>query len=34
MCFFSDKNIMKKTGKILVVADLAREYSFQDVGGI
>lgn len=28
-----DKNIMKKSGHILVVAELAREYGFKDVGG-
>ncbi|CAB4027988.1 Hypothetical predicted protein, partial [Paramuricea clavata] len=29
----SDKNIMKKTGKILLAAELGREYGFKDVGG-
>ena len=30
----SDKNIMKKTGHILVAAELAKEYGFTDVDGI
>ena len=30
----SDKNIIKKTGRILVVAELAREYGFTDIDGI
>ncbi|MFZ4414566.1 MAG: SDR family NAD(P)-dependent oxidoreductase [Bacteroidales bacterium] len=30
----SDKNIMKKTGQILVAAELAREYGFTDIDGI
>jgi dehydrogenase/reductase SDR family protein 1 len=30
----SDKNIMKKTGQILVAAELAKEYSFTDIDGI
>jgi dehydrogenase/reductase SDR family member 1 len=30
----SDKNIMKKTGLILVAAELAREYGFTDIDGI
>ncbi|MFA5417213.1 MAG: SDR family NAD(P)-dependent oxidoreductase [Bacteroidales bacterium] len=30
----SDKNIMKKTGQILVAAELAKEYGFTDVDGI
>lgn len=25
---------MKKTGRILIVAELAREYGFKDVGGL
>lgn len=25
---------MKKTGRILIVAELAREYGFKDVGGM
>ena len=29
----SDPNIMQKTGRILVVADLAREYGFKDTDG-
>lgn len=29
----ADTNIMKKTGKVLVVAELAREYGFKDIGG-
>ena len=28
-----DPNIMKKSGRILIVAELAREYGFKDVGG-
>ena len=32
--FYSlDPNIMKKSGRILIVAELAREYGFKDVGG-
>ena len=30
----TDTNIMKKTGKILISAELAREYGFKDIGGI
>ena len=30
----SDKNIMKKTGQILVAAELAKEYGFADIDGI
>jgi len=30
----SDKNIIKKTGQILVAANLAREYGFTDIDGI
>lgn len=30
----SDKNIMSKTGRILIVAELAREYGFKDIGGV
>ena len=30
----TDSNIMKKTGRILIVAELAREYGFKDVGGL
>jgi len=30
----SDKNIIKKTGQILVAAELAREYGFTDIDGI
>lgn len=29
----ADSKIMKKTGRILIVAELAREYGFKDVGG-
>ncbi|XP_078365326.1 dehydrogenase/reductase SDR family member 1-like [Oculina patagonica] len=29
----SDPEIMKKSGRILIVAELAREYGFKDVGG-
>ena len=29
-----DSSIMKKTGRILIVAELAREYGFKDVGGL
>jgi len=29
----ADSNIMKKSGRILIVAELAREYGFTDVGG-
>lgn len=29
----ADSSIMKKTGRILIVAELAREYGFKDVGG-
>ena len=29
-----DANVMKKTGRILIVAELAREYGFKDVGGM
>lgn len=29
-----DSNIMKKSGRILIVAELAREYGFKDVGGM
>lgn len=29
----SDSDIMKKTGRILIVAELAKEYGFKDVGG-
>jgi len=29
----ADSNIMKKSGRILIVAELAREYGFKDVGG-
>ena len=28
-----DSDIMKKSGRILIVAELAREYGFKDVGG-
>ena len=28
-----DPNIMKKSGRILIVAELAKEYGFKDVGG-
>ena len=32
--FYSlDPNIMKKSGRILIVAELAKEYGFKDVGG-
>jgi dehydrogenase/reductase SDR family protein 1 len=30
----SDKNKLRKTGKILITADLAKEYGFSDIGGI
>lgn len=30
---FTDKKIMKKTGKILITSELAREYGFKDIGG-
>lgn len=30
----SDKNVMLKTGQILVAADLAKEYGFKDIDGI
>ena len=30
---FLDPNIMKKSGRIQIVAELAREYGFKDVGG-
>ena len=29
-----DPKIMKKSGRILIVAELAREYGFKDVGGV
>lgn len=29
----SDPNIMKKSGKIVLTGDLAKEYNFADVGG-
>ena len=29
-----DPKIMKKSGRILIVAELAREYEFKDVGGV
>ena len=33
--FYSlDPNIMKMSGRILMVADLARKYGFKDVGGV
>ena len=28
-----DSKLMKKSGRILIVAELAREYGFKDVGG-
>lgn len=30
----ADANVMKKSGRILIVAELAREYGFKDVGGV
>jgi len=30
----ADPKIMKKSGRILIVAELAREYGFKDVGGV
>lgn len=30
----NDKRKLKKTGKILITADLAREYKFRDVNGV
>ena len=30
----SDKSIMKKTGQVLVAAELSREYGFTDIDGI
>ena len=30
----SDDNIIKKTGQILVAAELAKEYDFTDIDGI
>ncbi|XP_046861714.1 dehydrogenase/reductase SDR family member 1-like [Xenia sp. Carnegie-2017] len=30
----NDPHIMKKSGKVLVIAELAREYGFTDVGGV
>ena len=32
--FVLDPEIMKKSGRILIVAELAREYGFKDVGGL
>ena len=31
--FISDPNVIKKTGKILIAADLADEYGFTDIDG-
>ncbi|KAJ7374958.1 Dehydrogenase reductase SDR member [Desmophyllum pertusum] len=33
-CLAADPDVMKKSGRILIVAELAREYGFKDVGGV
>ena len=30
----SDKNAMSKSGKVIIVSELANEYGFKDVGGM